>query len=189
MLRADNLTGMRTAFILHPDQKLSRDTSDQAIAAALKDPKAMFWLDIILPDDADLKLLDEVFGFHPLAIEDSVEYTQRPKIERYQHTRDHRPGHEFAASPSTEVGAGGGAAGGASGGAGTDAANGNGYFYMVFHGPDVDTFRQNLRTKEIDMFVSYRYLVSIHDEPMHSVSECHQKAVEDSRDWVGRGID
>ena len=35
---------------------------------------------------------------------------------------------------------------------------------MVFHGPDLETFREKLRTKELDMFVSERYLVTIHEE-------------------------
>ena len=41
-----------------------------------------------------------------------------------------------------------------------------GYFYMVFHGPDLETFKEKLRTKELDMFVSERYLVTIHEEEM-----------------------
>jgi magnesium transporter len=166
---------MRTAFILHGDGKVSRATSDQAIAAALHDPKALFWLDLFEPDAADLRLLADVFHFHPLAIEDSVEYTQRPKIEQYQHLREagSAPQNDPPATPA----------------AGAAAAPANGYFYMVFHGPDLETFRQNLRTKEIDMFVSDRFLVSVHDEQLHSVNECHQKAEEDAVDWLGRGID
>jgi magnesium transporter len=162
------------AFILHGDGKVSRETSDPAIAAALHDPNALFWLDLFQPDDADLKLLADVFHFHPLAIEDSVEYTQRPKIEQYQHVRE--AGSAAQNHPPATPAAGA-------------AAPDNGYFYMVFHGPDLETFRQNLRTKEIDMFVSDRFLISVHDEHLHSVNECHQKAEEDAVDWLGRGID
>ena len=46
-----------------------------------------------------------------------------------------------------------------------------GYFYMVFHGPDLETFREKLQTKELDMFVSERYLVTIHDEPMDCIDD------------------
>jgi hypothetical protein len=30
--------------------------------------------------------------------------------------------------------------------------------------PDIETFKQKLRTKELDIFMSDRYLVTIHDE-------------------------
>ena len=42
-----------------------------------------FWLDIADPGDDDLSLLRETFGFHPLAVEDSEQFGQRPKVEGY----------------------------------------------------------------------------------------------------------
>ena len=41
------------------------------------------WLDIDSPTDADLALLKDVFKIHPLALEDSKKFGQRPKIEDY----------------------------------------------------------------------------------------------------------
>lgn len=69
-----------------------------------------------------------------------------------------------------------------------DAA-GTGYFYMVLHGPDLETFRSNLRTKEVDMFVSERYLVTIHDEPMRSIDEVMSRMTSDARMAFNGGID
>jgi len=111
---------------------------------------------MLKPTDEEIALLDDVFGFHPLAIEDTLNYMQRPKIENYRHT-----------------------------GAGCT----EGYFYMVFHGPDLETFRQRLRTKEVDMFVSDRFLVTIHDEPMRSVAEMLARAEADAAVVLERGID
>ncbi len=41
------------------------------------------WIDIIGPDDADAAIMRDVFGFHPLAIEDTRNQRQRPKLEEY----------------------------------------------------------------------------------------------------------
>src|SRR3954468_6309973 len=147
---------MLTAFIKHGDGRVSRETSPAALAAAVRDPECVFWLDMLTASDEELGLLDEVFGFHPLAIEDTINYTQRPKIESYNHVGD---------------------------------ACSQGYFYMVFHAPDLESFRENLRTKEIDMFVSERYLVTVHDEEFRSVLDLVQRATGDARLLLDRGID
>ncbi len=42
-----------------------------------------FWLDLYDPAEAELEAVREAFGFHPLAIEDSVHFGQRPKLEEY----------------------------------------------------------------------------------------------------------
>ena len=48
-----------------------------------RDRSDFFWLDLHRPSDAELELLGEVFRFHPLAIEDSRHFGQRPKLEQY----------------------------------------------------------------------------------------------------------
>src|SRR5687768_9473268 len=147
---------MLTAFIKHGDGRVTRDPSPEALARAVRDPDCVFWLDMLKPGDEDLALLDDVFGFHPLAIEDTLNYMQRPKIESYNHVGD---------------------------------ACRQGYFYMVFHGPDLETFRENLRTKELDLFVSERYLVTVHEEVMKSVETVWQRAEADPPRALDRGTD
>ena len=44
---------------------------------------AMLWVDLMAPGEAERQLLSEVFGFHPLAVEDAVSALQFPKIETY----------------------------------------------------------------------------------------------------------
>ena len=61
------------------------DPHDKAIAARLKVcHEDGFWLDIQAPDDEDLELLEKVFGFHHLTIEDIKHQDQRPKLEEYR---------------------------------------------------------------------------------------------------------
>jgi magnesium transporter len=65
------------------------DPSDTAIAARLKVcHEDGFWLDIQGPTDEDLNLLEKIFGFHHLTIEDIKHQDQRPKLEEY-------PGYTF----------------------------------------------------------------------------------------------
>lgn len=44
----------------------------------------IFWTDIENPDETELKVLEEVFGFHPLAIEDCIKKKQRAKLDDYR---------------------------------------------------------------------------------------------------------
>jgi magnesium transporter len=147
---------MLIAFIKHGDGRIITDTSSAALAAALRDPNAVFWLDMSKPSDEEFALLDEVFGFHPLAIEDTMQYSQRPKIESYNHIGD---------------------------------AAKHGYFYMVIHSPDLAQFKENLRTKELDLFVSQNYLLTIHEEPILAISELLPRAQADPRVVLDPGVD
>lgn len=148
---------MVKAFITFGDGTVSRQTDPDTLRRALFDREAVLWMDLEAPSESELSILRDVFQFHPLAIEDSVTFTQRPKIEHYSA--------EHADASGTE------------------------YCYVVVHGPDLDTFRQKLRTKEIDMFVSPRYLVSVHDEKMKSVGEVLAKAEIDPKLLLGEGTD
>src|SRR6185437_153532 len=54
------------------------------ISEYMEDESAVIWLDLLAPDRADLAVLSEEFGLHPLAIEDAVHPHERTKIDRYQ---------------------------------------------------------------------------------------------------------
>src|SRR5687768_3585657 len=147
---------MLTLYILRGDGRVTSECSIPTLVSALRDPGCTFWLDMLKPTDEEIALLDDVFGFHPLAIEDTINYAQRPKIESYNHIGD---------------------------------AMTTGYFYMVFHGPDQETFRERLRTKELDLFVSARYLVTVHDEEMKSVLTVLNRTRSDPVGMLSRGTD
>lgn len=147
---------MLRAFIRFADGGISTDSSPETLARAVRDPQARLWLDMSHPTDEEYALLDDVFGFHPLAIEDCIQYIQRPKIESYNHIGD---------------------------------ACRTGYFFLVIHGPDLQTFREALRTKELDLFVSEHYLVSVHDEDHRSIDDVARRAAADPRLVLDGGID
>lgn len=45
--------------------------------------QGFFWLDVQRPSEQELKLLGDVLDLHPLALEDSLHFDQRPKLEPY----------------------------------------------------------------------------------------------------------
>jgi magnesium transporter len=51
---------------------------------ALRERDDFFWLDLKDPEEADLDALNELLGLHPLALEDTREWNQRPKLDRYE---------------------------------------------------------------------------------------------------------
>ena len=147
---------MITAFIKFGDGRISTDASNESIAAALRDPQAIFWLDIDHPEDENYAMLDDVFGFHPLAIEDSINRAQRPKIESYDHVGD---------------------------------ACQQGYFYMVIHGVNPVQAKKRLELQELDMFMSERYLITIHDTPMPPIDYMMGRAKAGAKVVLEPGID
>jgi magnesium transporter len=63
---------------------LERDVPIEEIADYLRDPDNLVWMDIQDPGEAEVTMLMEEFGFHPLALDDVVTGVQRPKIDEYR---------------------------------------------------------------------------------------------------------
>jgi magnesium transporter len=89
-----------------------------------------FWLDLTAPSRDDLIKLQEIFGFHPIALEDTEKFGQRPKLDNY-----------------------------------------GDYVFLVFYGAwrHGDDDREPLR--EVHLFVSGQYLVTIHRDPLPPLDE------------------
>ncbi len=56
------------------------DLDDLRVRHARHEPT---WLDLTDPDEAELAAVAEALGLHPLALEDSRDFGQRPKLDRY----------------------------------------------------------------------------------------------------------
>lgn len=72
------------AINLHTNGK----TVDHAVAVAeisevIKHRGELLWVDVCHPSDDDLRVLQQEFGFHPLAMEDVARRNQRPKVDSY----------------------------------------------------------------------------------------------------------
>jgi magnesium transporter len=99
---------------------------------AIKDHLArdhFFWLDLTAPTAQDIERLRDLFGFHPLALEDATHFGQRPKLDRY-----------------------------------------GDYVFIVFYGARDGNAEEGV-LQEVQMFVSGKYLVSLHDGPLPVLDE------------------
>jgi len=65
------------------------------VSEAIKHPDQLVWVDVSAPTEADLKLLQDEFSLHALAMEDVRERHQRPKLEHY-------PDHAFLVAYTAE---------------------------------------------------------------------------------------
>ncbi|MDT4987618.1 MAG: magnesium transporter [Micromonosporaceae bacterium] len=55
----------------------------EEISDHLQEKTSVVWLDLCNPTQADFDMIDEEFGLHALAVEDALDFGQRPKIDRY----------------------------------------------------------------------------------------------------------
>lgn len=56
---------------------------DRELLERLGRREDFYWLDLHGPAAAELDVLGEVYGFHPLAVEDAKSFGQRPKLDPY----------------------------------------------------------------------------------------------------------
>jgi magnesium transporter len=89
-----------------------------------------FWLDLNAPGPEELRQLRDIFGFHPLALEDTEHFGQRPKLDDY-----------------------------------------GDYVFLVFYGASGDRSQDPNPLREVHLFVSGQYLVTLHRDPLPSLDK------------------
>jgi magnesium transporter len=62
----------------------AKDFPAAQISDYLQQSDTVVWLDLCEPDQQDLAVVSQEFGFHPLAVEDATQEHERPKLDRYQ---------------------------------------------------------------------------------------------------------
>ncbi len=73
------------SFVFDQGRVIGRDIDLDALRLARSDPGLHVWVDLDQPTGEEVKqVLEGVFGFHPLAIEDCVMVSDLPKIEDYE---------------------------------------------------------------------------------------------------------
>jgi magnesium transporter len=56
---------------------------DEARIAELRQREEFFWLDLVAPPPEAVRVAGTIFGWHELAIEDTLTFDQRPKLDEY----------------------------------------------------------------------------------------------------------
>jgi magnesium transporter len=74
---------MYESFCYHPDRGLKTGLTVSDMADALKDGRSTLWLDVLDIEDADIDILTNVFGLHPLTVEDFIMPNTRAKVEEF----------------------------------------------------------------------------------------------------------
>ena len=72
------------SFVISEGKLVGRDLELEALRLVRADKGLILWVDLDCPTDGEIKqILEGVFQFHPLAIEDCVTPSSLPKIEDY----------------------------------------------------------------------------------------------------------
>ena len=73
---------MIRSLYITKDGLIKTDLPVEAIPAALGDPDGLLWVDFeATPPETDEPLLRQVFGFHPLAVDDALQESHVPKVD------------------------------------------------------------------------------------------------------------
>src|SRR6478735_10760212 len=56
---------------------------DEALIQRLRGEQHFFWIDLARPSPQEIEQLGAVLGLHPVALEDTMEFGQRPKVDPY----------------------------------------------------------------------------------------------------------
>jgi len=76
---------MIRSFVFSEAKLVGQDLEREALRLMLADKGLLLWVDLELPTEDEIKfVLETVFQFHPLAIEDCVTPTSLPKVEDYE---------------------------------------------------------------------------------------------------------
>src|SRR5438309_8584327 len=106
----------------------------------LRDEKRLFWLDLESPTAEEFKLLSVVFQFHPIAVEDAMRPHQRPKVDEYD-------GYFFLVADEVTL-----------------------HLDTLGAGPaPKDSDAEDVRSRQVSMFLGTNYLVTIHVDPVEAV--------------------
>lgn len=75
---------MRNYYVT-PEGQLRKDIPIEEFRQALSVENSLLWVDMEALEDSDIEILMDVFGLHPLTIEDCIMVNARPKVEDFQH--------------------------------------------------------------------------------------------------------
>ncbi len=76
---------MIKSFVFSGGKLVGEDLGLDFVKSMLFDEDAQIWVDLESPSPEETRnVLEQIFGFHPLAIEDCIAVTEQPKIDDYE---------------------------------------------------------------------------------------------------------
>ena len=70
-------------YFYNPDGKIEKDIPVERFREALASENALLWVDMEALEDSDIEILMDVFGLHPLTVEDCIMVNARPKADNF----------------------------------------------------------------------------------------------------------
>jgi len=148
---------MLTSFYCTPEGTLKQNLDEDAMRTAVRSGQGLLWVDLSKPTPDETFILDDVFAFHPLTIEDCQHVSQFPKLDEFAN-------YLFlvflAPNPSFKPGA-------------TQAEGGNG------NGEDP--------VREVDLYLGRNYVVTYGIAALPFVQGIQDRAKRDPKRFLGRG--
>ncbi len=153
-----------TSYYRTADGALKQNLDEDEMRTIVRSGEGMLWVNLQKPTPDETFVLDEVFAFHPLAIEDCQHISRYPKLDEY---RDHLFLVILAPNPSfrPEKPQGNNDAG---------KGNGNG------NGDDHPTH-------EVDLFLGRNYVVGYCNATLPFIQVLLDRAKRDPKRGLGRG--
>ena len=131
---------MIRSFVFSQGKLVSQDVGMDVLRLVLYDEGVQIWVDAENPTPEENKmLLEGIFNFHPLAIEDCIAVSERPKVDDYEN-----------------------------------------YIFMVIHAVNYMQTSHEFRTTELNMFIGKNFLVTVHDEPVKSVTTTIDRVIKNA---------
>lgn len=131
---------MIRSFVFSQGKLVSQDVGMDVLRLVLYDEGVQIWVDAEKPTDEENKmLLEGVFNFHPLAIEDCIAVSERPKADDYEN-----------------------------------------YIFMVIHAVNYLQTTHEFRTTELNMFIGKNFLVTVHNDPVKSVTTTIERVIKNA---------
>src|SRR6185295_15462508 len=76
---------MIRSYVFNQGKLVGQDLDIDSLKLVLHDKGLQVWVDMEAPTDDEAKeVLDGVFSYHPLAIEDCLTFSDRPKVDEYE---------------------------------------------------------------------------------------------------------
>jgi len=71
------------SYYFGPEGKVVKDLPVEKFREALSSENSLLWVDMEGLEDGDIEILMDVFGLHPLTVEDCIMVNARPKVEDF----------------------------------------------------------------------------------------------------------
>lgn len=74
---------IKTYMYSHNEKRMYHDVILEKKGDLLKSEDDLLWVDLFKFTEEEIKYVAKLFGFHPLAVEDCLSYSPRPKLDNY----------------------------------------------------------------------------------------------------------